>query len=231
MMLPLVFCEYAEVDGVARALVVAAEAASAVLVFPADAVVGGNGDVAQWAGTDTMLAVDAMAVGVEVAVGDEEAVEEWAEYVGLNPGHRSSAHVGSLFSFVDAVGDGWQAVLGRLHLGFGLVGRVGVEAWQTNVGVGHVDRKDCIHLSAQQVVEDGVGISDVIAAGDDRPYILGSFDVLHVCVKIFLDHFGNAPSIDRKNHAEHVRFVLKQSLELVCNPLAVACARKTVEHL
>lgn len=79
MVLSLVPCEYAEVDGVARALVVAAEAASAVLVFPADAVVGGNGDVSQGAGADTVLAVDAAAVGVEVAVGDEEAVEERAE--------------------------------------------------------------------------------------------------------------------------------------------------------
>lgn len=87
-----------------------------------------------------------------------------------------------------------------------------------------MDREDGIRLSAQQVVEDGVGISDVIAAGDDRPHILGSLDVLRVCLNIFFDHFGNAPSIDRKNHAEHVRFVLEQSLELVSHPLAVACA-------
>ncbi len=203
---------------------IAAEAAGAVFVFPADIAVGGSGDVVQRTGTDTVLAVDAVAVGVEIAVGDEEAIEERAEYVGLEPWHSSTAHVGSLFSFVDAVGNGWQTLQGCLHLGFSFVGRVCVEAWQTNVGVGHVDREDGIHLSAQQVVEDGVGISDIIAAGDDCPHILGAFDVLRMCVKIFFDYFGNAPCIDRKNHAEHVRFVLEQSLELVSHPLAVACA-------
>ena len=140
--LPFVLGEYAKFHGHAGAAVVATEAACAVLVLPDDFSLLVGGDVVLWTSTHTAFATDAVLVGVEVFVGDEEAVEEGTEHIGLEPGEIASHHFGLVFSALDAFCDGGNALQGLFHLRFCHFVLVDVKAWETDVGVGHVDRDD-----------------------------------------------------------------------------------------
>lgn len=231
MVLSLVLGEDAKVHRMARTTVIAAETASAVLMFPSDIVVGVDGDVFLRASVYTAHATYAVRVCVEILVGDEEAIEERTEHVCLQPGRTSSYHFRLFLALPNAFCNGWQSFQGLLHLGFRHVGRVNVKARQTHIRVRHVDREDCIQLSLQQLVEDGVCIADVISTGHNGPYILGCLDFLQMLLDILCNHFWDTPRIDRKNQSKRVRFVLEQSLEFVSNPLAVTRARKTICHI
>ena len=140
--LSFVLSEYSELYCHAGTAVVATEAAGAVLVFPDDFAVLVGRDVVLGASTHTAFATDAVLGGVEVFVGDEETVEEGTEHVGFEPSAGATHHFGLVLSVLDAFGDGGDALEGFLHLGLCHFVFVDVEAWQADVGVGHVDGDD-----------------------------------------------------------------------------------------
>ena len=157
---------------------VAAQTACAVLVLPDDLALVIGGDVVLRATTHTAFALDAVLGGVEVFVGDEEAVEERVQHMGLHPRHLASHHLRFLLPILQAFSDGWKKFPRFLHLGLRHLVLIDVEAWQTDVGVGHVDREDGVGFPSQCLVQNLVRIADVIATGHHRPHIFGIFDFL-----------------------------------------------------
>ena len=158
---------------------------------------------------------------MEVFVGDEETVEEGTQYVGLEPRATTSHHFCLRLSVLDALSDGWKTFARFLHLGSRHLILIHIETGQTDIGVGHVDGEDRIHLPVKPFAQDGVSIADVITTSHHHPYVFGRLDFCFVLVDVFSHHFWDAPSIDGKDHAEHVFLIREQPLQFVGYPLAV----------
>ena len=83
-------------------------------------------------------------VGKEILVGNEETVEKRTEHIGLHPCHFAAAHFSLCLTLLDALCNDWQLLQSFLYFGRCHFVLVHIEARQTYVGVGHVDRKDGI---------------------------------------------------------------------------------------
>ena len=105
---------------------------------------------------------------MEVAVGDEEAVEQGAEDVGLEPWGCSSYHFCCLLASSYGLSYVRYGLTGCVDFVLGYGGTVDVEAWEAHVGVGHGEGEDGVRLAAEQAGEGVVGIADVIATGHDN---------------------------------------------------------------
>src|SRR5574344_204315 len=220
--LSFVLCESTKLNDILFASMKTSQASCAVLVFPHHISLFIHRDILQWTSSHALLAVRTCFCGKEIFVCQQIFVEERTQYMCLDPWHATSAHISLLFSSFDGLCDFGQSAQGLFCFSVCYLIFVHVKSWQTDIGVGHMYGEDRIQFSFQHIVQYFVGIAYVISTGHHGINIIGSLDVLYMLFQICFHHFGQSPSIYRKNHAKHVFLVCYQSFQLISHPLAVA---------
>lgn len=170
-------------DGVARADVIAGEAAcalAAVKPFGRDAegdgsVVGGReggsaeGDVAHGTRLHALAAMDAAVfIDAELAVADHVAVEIFAYDVCEQPRRGALLQIFALLAVSYPLGKLRNVIPRCGNFALLHIMRVGVHKWQAYVGVGHLHRGAEVEfytLLAQLAAEDAERVARLVAAG------------------------------------------------------------------
>lgn len=234
-------------DGILRAVVVAGHAVGAVAVPSGMSVF--HCDIVEGTGTLAEATGDAAVVDMELAVGNQETVEQGIRDVGVKPWHLAPHHIEAFVATKDALCHFWKQLLYTVDFALFTACVVELEGFEVDVCLWHDERVCKMEGPTQVGSELGKPFScsaHIVATG------AGQIEICRRMIdcesfEIGFHHTGHSPGVDRAYNSErlvgselerrlrigHVhthQIVVGEIGQLLGNEFAVSTAREKEYH-